>query len=221
MNGWRFPKPLGRKQAPIWLWVYAAAVVVDTARILVAHEVPLFLAPFFLISPLVAWLVLRGGRVAWCLAVAFEGVGVAGLAWGEPLWSVALSAVLLACLLAPSSRAYVWREAIARRRAVTAGEGLYGWGVRITSGVLWEEIWSWVGRRALNWEFVGRLFLGTLLVLPVHVLLFGARDDGWAMAVLYRVVAIPFRLAQLSLVILLIAMGIRALARLIQPQSAD
>jgi hypothetical protein len=57
------------------------------------------------------------------VAVFFEAVGVAGLAWGEPLWAIALSALLLACVLAPYSRAYVWREAIDRRQILAAGEG--------------------------------------------------------------------------------------------------
>ncbi|MGE5603371.1 MAG: hypothetical protein ACM30E_09985 [Nitrososphaerales archaeon] len=212
----RVPVRLGRKQAPIWLWAYAVAVVVETALRVALHPLPLFLVPFVLVSPLVAWLVLRGGRVAWCWTIAVEGLGVAGLAWGEPWWSAALSAVLLACLLAPASRAYVWREAMVRRQSLAASEG---WGARISSGALWDEVWSWVGGHVLNWEFIGRLFVATLLLVPVVAVLSSARDDGGAMAVLYRVVAISFRLALMSLMVLLIAMGIRALTRLIQPQS--
>lgn len=211
----RVPARLGRKQAPIWLWAYAVAVVVETALRVALHPLPLFLVPFALVSPLVAWLVLRGGRVAWCWAIAVEGLGVAGLAWGEPWWSAALSAVLLACLLAPASRAYVWREAMVRRQSLAVPEG---WGARIASGALWDEVWSWVGGHVLNWNFIRRFFVATLLLVPVVAVLSGARDDGGAMAVLYRVVAISFRLALVSLMVLLIAMGIRALVRLVQPK---
>lgn len=207
----RLPQRLGRKQAPIWLWAYAVAVVIEMALNLVFRPGPLFLVPFLLISPLVAWMVLRGGRVAWCWAIVVEAVGVADLAWGQPLWSAALSALLLACLLAPSSRAYVWREAIVRRQSLAAGER---WRARIASGVLWEEVWSWLGSRVIDWSFIARLFLFVLLLMPVDGILRGTRDDGWAMAVLYRVVSISGGLALILLMVLLIAMGIRALARL-------
>lgn len=122
----RLPLRLGRKQALIWLWGYAVAAAIEAVLNLVFFTGPLFLVPFILIPALVAWLVLRGGRVAWCWATAVEG-SVAGLAWGEPWWSVALSSLLLAFLLAPSSRAYVWREAIFRRQSLTAEEG---WGAK-------------------------------------------------------------------------------------------
>jgi drug/metabolite transporter (DMT)-like permease len=60
---------------------------------------------------ILAWLLLRGSRIAWVLAVFSGAVQTVGpLAFGQPIWFAASGMILLVCLLHPSSRAIVWTE---------------------------------------------------------------------------------------------------------------
>ncbi len=56
--------------------------------------------------------VLRGSRVAWSLVVFGDAVAVVTFPFmAMVLWSVILAAIRLGCLLAPTSRKFVWGEA--------------------------------------------------------------------------------------------------------------
>jgi hypothetical protein len=172
---------------------------------------PIFV-PLLVLAVVFSWLVLRGGRVIWCFMVIAGVVSIAGLAWGESVWTAALAALQLPLLLAPSSWAYVWRES-PRRRARIVEDEAYGLAARAASGVLWEEIWSSIGARAANWRFIGRLALFVLAMMVVDGWLYSARDDGWALAALDRAVGVLEGLSLLLLIILLIAAGVSWMAR--------
>lgn len=206
------------RRAPIWLWLFAAVSVGTVVASTVWGGFTPFFAPILAFAVVFSWLILRGGRVVWCFAVLSGLVGVVGLAWGEPVWRAALAALQLALLLAPSSWAYVWHES-PRRRALSAEEEADGFAARAASGVLWGEIWAWVGDRAVNWKFIGRLALFFLAMTVVSGWLHSVRDDGWVLAVLYRVAAILQVSALLLLIGLLIAVGVNWMARRLSPEA--
>lgn len=215
------PRRLGRKQAPIWLWAFAV-LTVGQAIVATIGRGPLSPFLFFLgFEFIFVWLVLRGVRVVWCFAVLGEAVGVIGPAWGEPAWAAALSALGLALLFVPASRTYVWQESRLRRQVAIVEAGAYGLATRVATGLLWEEMWEWVGTRAVNWRFIGKVALFYVLTIPLVSLLAGAREgsghESLVIAVLWRVVWIPHNLALLTLFFLFIAAVIRALARRLQP----
>lgn len=209
---------VANRRAPIWLWLFAVVSVGTVVTHAVLRGFDLVFVPFLALAVLISWLVLRGGRVIWCFVVLSGLLGIAGLAWGEPAWRAALAALQLALLLAPSSRAYVWRES-PRRRAQIAGEGAHGPATRAAAGVLWEEFWSWVSDRLVNWKFIGRLALFFLAMMLVDGQLYSVRDDGWALAVLYGTVALLEVLSLLLLIGLLIAIGISWMTRRLSPET--
>lgn len=68
-----------------------------------------FVAAFVLtLIPLV--FVLRGSRIAWIVLLAVEVAALIFNLLAGPRWVVAVEAILIALLLAPSSRAFVWRR---------------------------------------------------------------------------------------------------------------
>jgi hypothetical protein len=55
-------------------------------------------------SILVAWFLLRGSRVAWVIAVFSAAAQLAApVAMSQPVWFGVAGAILLACLLVPTS----------------------------------------------------------------------------------------------------------------------
>lgn len=206
------------RRAPVWLWLFAVVSVGTVVTHAVLRGFDLIFVPLLALAVLISWLVLRGGRVIWCFVVFSGLLGIAGLAWGEPVWAAALAALQLALLLAPPSWAYVWRES-PRRRAQIASEGAHGPAARAAAGVLWEEFWSWVGDRLVNWKFIGRLALFFLAMTVVSGALYSARDDSWVLAVLDRTGAALEILSLFLLIGLLIAIGISWMTRRLSPEA--
>lgn len=218
-KGKRLEKRFGRKGAPALLWAYAALAVGESAvRTIIAGPSALFLG-FLAVGILLVWLLLRGGRAVWCFAVLSEVVVVVGLAWGNPAWSAGLSLLALALLCAPASRAYVWRESMLRRQGEPAG----GLVARLSSGVLGEQMWRWIGAKVLRWAFIGWLALFWVLTLVVLGVIgsaeTGSSHDGLVLDVLSGVIRTLHVLALLAMVFLPIVIGIRALVRRIQPRT--
>lgn len=198
---------------PRWLWIYAIVSVLESiVGIVLRWQHPLA-ALSLVFAILFAWLLLRGGRVIWCLAVLGEVLVLVGVAWGQPVWKAAIAPVQLALLLAPSSRRYVWEEARLRRSLAAADGESYGIVARVASGVLWEEMWTWIGDHAVNWKFIGRLFVAILLASVVSAALRADRHDSLFVAVPYRVAHMVGVLGIPLLLALLIAIGVRALVR--------
>jgi hypothetical protein len=95
-------------KAPNCLLLAAAALVVSAVVILAACFT-WFGALNLGVNLSLAWLLVRGSRVAWVLVVLSEvsALGLDGLgAW----WEGAIFLLLFTCLLLPSSLAYVWRR---------------------------------------------------------------------------------------------------------------
>lgn len=110
-------------RAPIWLWVAAATLVGLEFIGLLFRPVTAFGMASFAGIVLLAWLLLRGSRVIWVLAVAATAAElVLSLIVEEPLWLGGIAGIRLGCLLAPSSRAFVW-AAQSQRRGRPAGDG--------------------------------------------------------------------------------------------------
>jgi hypothetical protein len=56
-----------------------------------------------------SWFLLRGNKIAWTLAMLSGVTQLVGpLAWDQPAWFAGSGAILLVCLLYPSSRVFVW-----------------------------------------------------------------------------------------------------------------
>lgn len=203
-----------RKQAPLALWAYAVWTVGGSAitSLFTGRYVVVALL-LLVLAALISWLVLRGGRIIWSFAVLSQILSVVGIAWGESWWIAGLSVIGLVLLVAPSSRAYIWHEAKLRRQRDMEEQGLTGWVHRISTGVLWEEAWSWISDRVLNWRFVGLLSLFLLLTAFVDGMFFEARDDGWGFAAIERIAGDLSFLALLGLLLLLPVLTIRTLAR--------
>lgn len=201
------------RRAPLWLWVFAVTSVLE-AIVAVAIRGPRPLAALLslFLAFLFAWLLLRGGRVIWCL-MALGGVfAVVSVAWGEPVWKGAISLFQLALLLAPSSRRYVWKEAVLRRSLAAADGEADGLAARAASGLLGEEMWSWIDRRLVNWTFVSGVFLFAVAVEVAAGVFHGDRHDTLVM-VLWRITHVAGTVGFFLLLVLLIAIGVRALAR--------
>lgn len=64
----------------------------------------------FLLSLIPFVFVLRGSRVAWVVLLAVEAAALIFNLVAGPRWVVPVEAILIALLLAPSSRAFVWRR---------------------------------------------------------------------------------------------------------------
>lgn len=127
--------------------------------------------------------------------------------------------------------AFAWRAsglvlrcALWGRRTVGACLGPAGGLVaRLSSGVLWEEIWRWTGAKALNWGFIGWLALFFFLTAVLAGVLGGTREGSGhhslLIDVLWRIVWTLNGLALVALLFLVIAVGIQALVRRLRPGS--
>lgn len=107
-----------------------------------------------------------------------------------------------------------------RQQVKTADEEVLGLGARLSSGVLWEEMWERINAKAVNWGFVGWLALFWVLTLFLvgGLRSVRARSDhgtpvldvlGWTVEILHV-------LAFLAILCLLVAIAIRGLARRLQ-----
>lgn len=103
---------MGTAETPRTLWAYASVAVVSAliafVRTVGAHPAAVIFVSLVLFIFVV--LVLRGGRVVWCLAVASNAFGIlSSLFSPEPWWTIVFGIAALACLLAPASWRFIWR----------------------------------------------------------------------------------------------------------------
>lgn len=202
---------------PVWLWIFVVVSIAQTGVAMSLHGVSTISLALLPLNALFLWMLLRGGRVIWCLSVAGEVITVIGVAWGESVWAVGVAAAGLALLLAPASRSYVWQETPLRRSRAMANEEARGWGAKVASGALWKETWSWVRDRLVNWGFIGRLAVVVFTAELISGALDSARHHSLLVAVPWWVVDVVGGLGLILLLCLLIAAGVRVIARRILP----
>jgi hypothetical protein len=103
---------IGAKETPPTLWAYAAVAVVSAliafVRTVGSHPAAVIFVSLGVLIFVV--LVLRGGRVVWCLVVASNAFGIlSSIVSPQPWWTTVFEVVALACLLAPASWRFIWR----------------------------------------------------------------------------------------------------------------
>lgn len=107
----------GKTRAPLWLRAATTVVVVESIAQFVFFPAAVLGAVTLSASILVAYFLLRGSRVAWVIIVFSATAQVAApVATSQPVWYGVAGAILLACLLVPTSRRYVWAERPRQRR---------------------------------------------------------------------------------------------------------
>ena len=102
---------------PPALWLYPVLLLQPFVVVTARGEANATVAGAFVLAFSVAFLVWRGNRAAWVLAALLQVGVVAGSAFDPrpPMWAFVLNLVALACLMAPSTRRYVWRGGRGRR----------------------------------------------------------------------------------------------------------
>jgi hypothetical protein len=102
----------GTRETPPTLWTYAAVAAVSAliGLLQTVGSLPALAVFALLVELIFVVLVLRGGRVVWCLVVASDASWILSSPVSpKPWWTIAFAAVSLACLLAPPSWRFVWR----------------------------------------------------------------------------------------------------------------
>jgi hypothetical protein len=107
-----------RQQVPKWLVVAAVVMVGARAVSLIVAQDAVPKAISLAAAVIVAAFLLRGSRVAWVLALVasislLTGPVVLDLSW----WLAGTAVIVIAGLLAPSSRIYVWQVQMHRSNA--------------------------------------------------------------------------------------------------------
>jgi hypothetical protein len=188
-----------------WLRIAAAVLIGEQLAWFVLHPITALGSVFLGLVVLLVWQLLLGSRIAWVIA-AFLAVGqlTAPLTLGGSVWSAALAALVLTCLLIPSSRAFVWAEKLQMSRDSNSPRSAVQ---RIYRRLL-ALVYRWVPR--LVKSFHGKFTL--LLVACVLVLrpLVGALEDfhhgsghgSVLVDVLSGAVSLCYSLAELAAIVL-------------------
>lgn len=193
---------------PGWLRIAAAVVVGETLVRLIADPSAPFRVAAVGVAVLLAWLLLRGSRVAWVL-VAFGSAAqfATSFTMDQPMWFGGFAAVVLICLLAPSSRRFVWTD-----RDRQAGGPLRPAAQRSYSRllVLPYNVESRVvekGTALVNRKVIARLAVWVALLIllagALSVWHDGSGRDNVIVFVLWKVTWIWLTLAQVALIALL------------------
>jgi hypothetical protein len=190
---------------PTWLRVAAVAIVGQDVAALLTSPITGVSIAWLLIGVFLAWFLLRGSRVAWVLAALSAAAQIsAPLTLNGSAWLAVTAIIVLACLLAPSSRNAVWSER--------------QWPVSDLRDSEWA-VFGWLAHQADKLATRGatpgrgKVLLVLALCIAVLYPLVGALSnfhEGSAhgsviVDVLWRVVWIGFSLLELALILLLIA----------------
>jgi hypothetical protein len=207
-------------RTPTWLRIAAAVIVAQDVVALLVSSITGVGVAWVAVGVLLAWFLLRGSRVAWVFAVFSAAAQLsAPLTLNGPVWLAVTAMIVLACLLAPSSRSFVWADG--QRPASgpwrSAAQRIYRRFLALAYNLA-VRVPLLGGGPANEKEGVPRPSRGKLiltLALSVVVLypLVGALSnfhDGSARGsiivdVLWRVVWIGFTFLRLALIILLVA----------------
>lgn len=100
-----------RKWGPPWLFVGAMIMVAQDLVFFVLAPLTALSAVGLAVGMAIVWFLLHGSRVAWVFATLSAAIQLFGpLTMGQSVWVASVGAVILPCLLAPSSRTFVWTQ---------------------------------------------------------------------------------------------------------------
>jgi len=99
-------------RAPLPLWIAAIVVVVEAVILSFVSSAPVpGVLGAICVTVLLAWLLLRGSRIAWILLVAGSASLLAGpWLFDQPLYTFLSGIVILVCLFTRSVISYVWGD---------------------------------------------------------------------------------------------------------------
>jgi hypothetical protein len=207
-----------RTTRPVWLLIAAAVLVGEQFTWLVIHSINVLGVASLGVLVLLVWQLILGSRVAWVLGILVAASQLTTpLTLEESVWFAAPGAVTLICLLAPSSRAFVWRGKHRGSRAVDSSgsvvQRLYDKFLSVTYGLL-ERAPS--VDRFVRGKYILFLVIGLLIAAPLVGVLdnfhHGSARGNIPIDILWRVVWISFSLAQLAALILIVVAGTRFLS---------
>jgi hypothetical protein len=97
------------QRTPTWLRIAAAMMAAEHLALFISPPVNALSGVSLVGALLVAWFLLRGSRVAWVLAIFWAASDLlAPFMTSEPVWLAGTAAIVLACLLTPPARGFVW-----------------------------------------------------------------------------------------------------------------
>ncbi|HKB50386.1 MAG TPA: hypothetical protein VKC63_03025 [Solirubrobacterales bacterium] len=206
------------RTTPAWLWIAAAAMVAQDLAAFIVSPITALSAGLLCVTVLLAWLLLRGSRVAWVLSVFSAAAQLAApLTLNQPLWLAGPAVIFLACLLVPSSRAFVWgeRQQQASGSWRSATQRMHDRLLALAYGLV-ARVPGFGGRSAKEIEVADRPNRGKLIaLLAVCVALLypligafydfhhGSGQGSVVVDVLWRVVWVGYSFARLALIVLL------------------
>lgn len=203
---------------PVWLPIAAAVLVGGQFAWFVIHSINVLGVVSLGVLALLAWQLILGSRVAWVFgALVAASQLTTPLTLGESVWFAAPGVVTLICLLAPSSRAFVWGGKQRESRVVSSSgsvtQRLYDKFLSVVYGLL-ERAPS--VDRFIRGKYILFLVIGLLIAAPLVGVLdkyhHGSAQGNVLIDILWRVVWISFSLAQLAALILIVVAGARFLS---------
>ena len=193
------------KRPPVWLSIGATAMVAQDLTFFIINPITAFSTIALTFAVLLAWLLLRGSRVAWVFAVFSAAAQlVAPLTMAQSVWLAGTGAILLACLLAPSSRTFIWAKRTQKTQHPwhAAMERLYGRFLATAYALITRIPWVDKAGRGM---LIGLLAACVVVLLPLDGTLrnlhHGSGSGSAFVDVFYRIVSFADGLAQVALVI--------------------
>lgn len=210
-------------RAPRWLQIAAAVMVGERVLVLISVEHLLLNAVGLLVAVVVAWFLLRGSRVAWVFALIMSVSQLtAPLAFDSSWWIAGAAAIVLAGLLIPSSRDFVWRqkhpgpkgrlpldELGRQSKLADMPYELAGRVAGLTAG--WSKEMKAADKPRPYGKQILILAIGVFILIPLVGVLYrfhhGSGSGSIAVDVLWRVVWIVYTLVRLALIVLVVIAG--------------
>ena len=98
-----------KSPVPMLLWVAALLLLGEALSLIVLQPLTLASVSLTVAGLFLMVLLLRRSRVAWVLLIFGSALQIVGaFAWGDPYWLIVPAGAMLICLMAPSSRQFIW-----------------------------------------------------------------------------------------------------------------
>ena len=198
-------------RAPAWLWIAAATLIAHGVEALLRHPSGVIWIVSLCVAVVLSWLLLHASRTAWVLILVVSvSQLITPFATDGPLWIVALAAVRLVCLLAPSSRDFIWsvRESIepSSRERVTPSRWHSISLLALTPSTELGTVGDLVKQKALDNKFLVRLAIVVVVLMltltPLYEAQQGFGRDSVVVDVVWIVAWVSFNFAFLALIVL-------------------